>query len=1005
MAVQEEIGIRDFVLLDEITMPKFMANLKKRFNAGHIYTYIGEVCVSVNPYRTLNIYDQQQIANYKGREIFENLPHIFAIADKSHREMKLQGRDTCIVISGESGSGKTEASKIIMKYIAAVTNIGQRQEIEKVKNVLLQSNAILEAFGNAKTNRNDNSSRFGKYMDINFDFKGDPIGGHINNYLLEKSRVILQQPGERNFHSFYQVLSACKNSDMKMLELNGDPKSYFYTCQGTALPPTDTDRANHRATVAACKTLGFTASEIDTLWRIVAAILHLGNIKFVVDPSGDEVKVSGGSAGKVSRLLQVTEAELCTALTERVIAARGEVMQKTHTATEAEYGRDALAKAIYDRLFTWIVKKVNSAIEASGFYQRATLIGVLDIYGFEVFDANSFEQLCINYCNEKLQQLFIELVLKQEQEEYLREGIEWQNVEYFNNQIICELVERPHKGIFAIMDEACLNVGKITDELLLEAMDKKLDKHEHYASRQLKPMDKQMAHKTQFRIRHYAGDVVYNISGFMDKNKDTLFQDMKRLLYSSSNSTIASMWPEGAMDITKTTKRPLTAGTLFKNSMIELVKTLASKEPFYVRCIKPNENKSPTGIDDERVEHQVRYLGLLENVRVRRAGFAYRHRYDLFLKRYKMISQFTWPNFRSGSDRDGTRVLIDEKGFSNDVKYGKTKIFIKSPATLFKLEKMRADLIPGIVILLQKQWRGALCRMRYRKMKAALTIMSIYRRYKLRSYVTQLAFTLRGAKNLKDYGKSLRWPPPSIASKAVVPLLRVMYDRWRAGMILKPYPRSEWQQLRMKISAACALKGKRASWGQERKWEGNYLGQSAENPDVAIYNTSIRNLKNSDHFNNILFSSYIVKTNRYNKCADRGLLVTEYAIYKLDLTKFKPMRSGIPIQEITGISISPGRDQLIVIHTNKGNDLVVTLRTSEDRVGELVGALCSRYFQLRGSELRVNVASRFHCMLGNKSRPLRVEVNQETNLAGFKKDSTNNGIIYMLPPNFALRAQ
>uniref|UniRef100_A0A146M4P3 Myosin-IA n=1 Tax=Lygus hesperus TaxID=30085 RepID=A0A146M4P3_LYGHE len=1006
MAGQDEVGIRDFVLLDEITMPKFMDNLKKRFNAGHIYTYIGEVCVSVNPYRPLNIYGQDQIAKYKGREMFENVPHIYAIADRSHRAMRQKGRDTCVVISGESGSGKTEASKIIMKYIAAITNILQRQEIERVKNILLQSNNILETFGNAKTNRNDNSSRFGKYMDINFDFKGDPIGGHINNYLLEKSRVIMQQPGERNFHSFYQVLSvASRLPEYKTLDLNGDPKSYFYTSQGSTSPPTDTDRTNHRATIAACKTLGFTAAEIETLWKVVAAVLHLGNVTFEVNDNNEGVKVCGASVSKVSRLLQVTENELCTALTERVIAARGEVMQKMHTSVEAEYGRDALAKAIYDRLFSWIVKKVNSAIEAQEKTYRATVIGVLDIYGFEVFEANSFEQLCINYCNEKLQQLFIELVLKQEQEEYLREGIEWQNVDYFNNQVICELVERPHLGIFAIMDEACLNVGKVTDEMLLEAMDKKLDKHQHYMSRQINPLDKYLAHKTQFRIRHYAGDVVYDIAGFLDKNKDTLFQDLKRLLFSSSNPTISAMWPEGAMDITKTTKRPLTAGTLFKNSMIALVKTLASKEPFYVRCIKPNEHKTPTGIDDERVEHQVRYLGLLENVRVRRAGFAHRHRYDLFLKRYKMISRYTWPNFR-GSECDGTKVLIDEKGFSNDVKYGKTKIFIKSPGTLFKLEQMRAELIPDIVILLQKQWRGALCRMRYRKMKAALKIMRCYRRFKIRSYVNQLAYTFRGAKMTRDWGKSLRWPTPPPAARSVEPVLRRMYDRWRAYMILKPYPRADWQQLRMKISAACALKGKRSSWGQDRKWEGNYLGISSENPDVAIYNTSVKNLKNTDHFNSILFSSFIVKTNRFNKCAVRGLLITEHSIYKLDVTKFKPMRSGIPIQEITGLSLSPGRDQLVVIHTNKGNDLVVTLSsTEEDRVGELVGALCTRYFQLRASELRVTVASRFPCMLGNKSKTLRVEVSQETNLASFRKDNSNNGIIYVLPPNFALKAQ
>ncbi|XP_039296527.1 unconventional myosin ID isoform X2 [Nilaparvata lugens] len=1010
MATVEEVGIRDFVLLDEISMEKFMQNLRNRFQAGLIYTYIGEVCISVNPYRQLNIYGQENITKYKGREMFENPPHVYAIADSAHRAMKQKGSDTCIVISGESGSGKTETSKIIMKYIAAVTNIGQRQEIERVKDILLQSNAILESFGNAKTNRNDNSSRFGKYMDIDFDFKGDPIGGHINNYLLEKSRVILQHPGERNFHVFYQVLAASKMNlkndgfDQLGLELSSDPQSYHYLKQDDKMVAgvVEGDRVNYRTTMAAFRTLGFSNEMKNALIKIVAAVLHLGNVAFT--SNDDKIEIAGASEKQlnlVARLLEVDSNAVVTALTERVIAVKGEVMQKTHTLMQAEYGRDALAKAIYDRMFTWIVSKINDIIDVRDTRSRRTVIGVLDIYGFEVFDANSFEQLCINYCNEKLQQLFIELVLKQEQEEYKREGIAWQNVEFFNNQIICELVEKPHQGVFAILDDACLNVGKVTDELLLEAMDKELANHDHYTSRQIKPLDKTLKHKTQFRIRHYAGDVIYDIKGFLDKNRDTLFQDFKRLLFNSRNDVIRLMWPEGAQDITKTTKRPQTAGTLFKNSMIALVKTLASKEPFYVRCIKPNEEKSPCLMEDERVEHQVRYLGLLENIRVRRAGFAHRQRYDRFLKRYKMISQFTWPNFRNGSDEDAVRHLIEEKGYSGDVKYGHTKIFIRSPNTLFTLEAMRAELIDGIVILLQKQMRGLLCRLKYRKMKAALAIMNHYRRYKIRSYVTKLSHTFRPAKKMRDYGKSLAWPPSSIATRRHEPMLRAICDRWRATMILRPYPRSEWPQLRMKLAAAVALRNKRHSWGHSRQWMGDYLALQPENPAYHIYNASVAHLKATHHFNRVMFSCFVTKTNKFNKCAMRALLVTDYEIYKMDVQKFKPMKRGMPIQEVTGLSVSPGQDQLMVIHSNKGNDLVVTLKTDDDRVGELVGALCSRYSQLRAQDLTVTVANKFQCMLGNKSRHLRVEVSSETELAGFRKDAKND-IVYMLPPRFAI---
>ncbi|KAI8436455.1 hypothetical protein MSG28_010028 [Choristoneura fumiferana] len=771
------------------------------FQHNKIYTYIGEVLVSVNPYKTLDIYNAQHMAQYRGREMFEVPPHVFAVADACQRVLRQQmrcqprglrwntsgasnftgcltlhaetqqckhccftaglaskmvvairavlaqgpttctcqdamrathtesgrgscagprraylhggiwtpshrtrgagrardescagprpspivtnsarakrrGKDTCVLISGESGSGKTEASKFIMKYIAANTTQVHRDYIDRVKNVLIQSNSILETFGNAKTNRNDNSSRFGKYMDIHFDYKGDPVGGHISNYLLEKSRVVGLQPGERNFHAFYQLLST-NNPHTKKYGLTSNAQ---YKILGSERA-TAQDSKLYSVTNSAFNALGFSQAVLDDIWSIVAGVVLLGELTFTETQDG-QLKVGGPVKHCVSAL-GVTEDALRTAMSGRVLSAGGELVSKEHSLSDANYTRLALAKAAYDRLFTWIVQQINRAIEVPVGTYKNTLIGVLDIYGFEIFDTNSFEQFCINYCNEKLQQLFIELVLKQEQEEYAREGIQWTPIQYFNNRVICELVDAPHQGVIAIMDEACLNPTKISDKQLLEALDKRLGSHKHYTSRQLAPADKKLKHGVDFRITHYAGDVTYAITGFMDKNKDSLWQDLKRLLHSSTNNSLSDMWPEGGTNIQKTSKRPPSAATLFRSSMAALVAGLQTKEPFYVRCVKPNPLQAPNTWDDQLVRHQVAYLGLVENVRVRRAGFASRQRYDRFLKRYKMLSQYTWPNFRGNNDKDAVMVLLKDLQV-NDVQYGHTKLFISKSMVFAK---------------------------------------------------------------------------------------------------------------------------------------------------------------------------------------------------------------------------------------------------------------------------------------------------------------------------------
>lgn len=996
MALHTDIGLGDFVLMDRIDMPQFLRNLKIRHEAHQIYTYIGEVCVSVNPYANLNIYSSDHVNQYKGREIFERPPHIFAIADAAYKSMRRNGKDTCIVISGESGSGKTEASKVIMKYIAKVTNVVGQAEIERVKDVLLQSNDILEAFGNAQTNRNDNSSRFGKYMDINFDFKGDPIGGHINNYLLEKSRVVQQQAGERNFHAFYLLLMGASEQELNKLNLNKHIANYKYLAAGEDKkgPDVSAKRQEYSRVVQAAKRMGFTEEAASTIWRILAAILHLGNMEFVAkDNEGTALK--GTEMKSVANLLEVDIRELEESLTGRVIAASGEVLRKLHNVKDAQVGRDAFAKAMYDRLFTWIVGQVNAAIDPAtteAYVPNSTVIGVLDIYGFEIFGRNSFEQFCINYCNEKLQQLFIELVLQQQQEEYQREGIQWEHIDYFDNMIICNLIDQPHKGIIAIMDEACLTVGEVTDSLLLEEMDRKLKGHHHYSSRRLDPVNKELGHGENFLIKHYAGDVVYTVTGFIEKNRDTLFQDIKRLLWNSKNGTLRNMWPEGSEHITKTTKRPLTAGTLFKNSMLALMKTLQSKEPYYVRCIKPNEAKSPVLFDQKLVEHQVNYLGLLENVRVRRAGFAYRQEYWRFLRRYKMISQFTWPNFHGGNAEEGTRVLLEDKGLLKDVTFGKTKIFIRSPSTLFQLEQKRSSMIPGIVIFLQKLCRGAQARKQYKRMVAARLIWNKYRKYKMRTYINTLNQTFRNVRSMKDHGASLQWPTPPRALRQTAAKFQAMFTRWRAYQVIKRIPPEDRDLYRRKLLAWELLGGKRRNWGQGRRWYGDYLSQENTGPEYA---SALQEIRAKDQGNNIVFSSRILKVNRFNKTNERFLILSESHLYKLDPRKGKLMR-GERLDDVTGVSCGPHAHQLVVLHMRDKKDLVMSLLVpgdgAEDRVGEFVAVLAT---VKKGAQFRVQVSEEIHCFMGGKSVTVLVQEDKNSAVPRFNKSKA--GYVFSYP--------
>ncbi|XP_069509649.1 unconventional myosin-Ia [Ambystoma mexicanum] len=741
------VGVGDMVLLEEPELKPIVSNLRERFDHDEIYTYIGNVVISVNPYKPLPIYTPEKIQQYRNCNFFELKPHIYAIADEAYQSLRDRDKDQCILITGESGAGKTEASKLVMSYVAAVCNKGA--EVNQVKEQLLQSNPVLEAFGNAKTLRNDNSSRFGKYMDIEFDFKGEPIGGVITNYLLEKSRVVKHVKGERNFHIFYQLLAGGAPDLMKKLKLDPDSSKYTYLNKESHSLQGVSDADKFREVQKAMDVIGFTDEEVTSLLQVVAIILKLGNIelkgKFQANGMSSSYIVESKALQEVCELMGLRQNDFENALCFRTVEAKTDRVTTTLDATQSTYARDALAKNIYDRLFNWIIDRINESIRIAK-AQEKKVMGVLDIYGFEITEDNGFEQFIINYCNEKLQQVFIRMTLKEEQEEYVREGIKWTPVDYVDNTIICNLVEDSTKGILAILDEECLRPGDVSDATFLSKLSQLFASHTHFKSR-VSENNKHKSVKTMhdkcFKIKHYAGQVEYNIFGFVDKNNDLLYRNLSQAMWKAKHPLVCLLFPEG--DPKKTSlKRPPTAGFQFKSSVNTLMKNLYSKSPSYIRCLKPNNKKEPSVFMEDLVQTQVKYLGLVENVKVRRAGYAYRQAYEPCLKRYKMLGTETWPNWK-GNARDGVESLLTELGIPREeYDYGRTKIFIRNPRTLFNLEDRRKQSMHKLALLIQKVYLGWKCRKEYQRMRQSQIVLSAWFRgnHQRKRYLNIKASTL-----------------------------------------------------------------------------------------------------------------------------------------------------------------------------------------------------------------------------------------------------------------------
>lgn len=936
---RDRVGVQDFVLLENFQSEEaFVDNLRKRFKENLIYTYIGQVLISVNPYKNLNIYTQEEVNQYRNTHFFEAPPHIFAVSDMAYRSLTEESRGQCILISGESGSGKTEASKKVLQFIAAVT--GHKAQVETVKDKLLQSNPVLEAFGNAKTNRNDNSSRFGKYMDVSFDALGSPIGGNILNYLLEKSRVVHQNPRERNFHIFYQLLAGAEDEMLAKLQLKRNLDTYYYFTHGVeGKVNTIDDGEQFQQVRKAMEVIELTEQEQEDIFAIVASVLHMGNVGFT-EEEGQAQILKPECVEAVSKLLGCKTSNLARAFTHRTIDARGDVVTSPLTREMAIYARDALAKAVYDRLFTWLVMRLNTSLQPKQ-RQRKEVMGILDIYGFEIFERNSFEQFCINFCNEKLQQLFIELTLKSEQEEYQREGIEWEHVEYFNNKVICDLIEEKHKGIISLMDEECLRPGEPTDKSFLAKMNENLSSHDHYISHRKagKELQKNMS-REEFCLKHYAGDVIYNVDGFLDKNNDLLFRDLREVMSETTNSITKEVFP--ASDVT-TKKRPDTAATQFKNSLNQLMEILMNKEPSYIRCIKPNDDQKSGVFNDRIVTHQVKYLGLMENLRVRRAGFAYRRPYEMFLQRYKCLTHTTWPNYH-GPPKQGVHEIVCHLGFDKDeYRMGNTKIFIRSPKTLFATEDAFQAKKHDIATIIQKIWKGRLQRQRYLKMReAAITIekwsrrflagKEAERRYKavsiirnfIKGFITrngqitevnkafvELAkaqYLIRLSNNLPTSLLDKSWPPHPVVCREASTLLHQLHRRWlsrKYRLALRP---EQKRQFELKVLAESIFKDKKKSYPQS-------IGQRFVDDRLTEEQKALRQTFQQNHLNGdkIMYSTTVTKYDRHGyKPRERVLILTNKHLYVLDGKTFK-LKHNLGLDILQELVVTTESDNLLLL--------------------------------------------------------------------------------------------
>ncbi|KAF4520564.1 hypothetical protein B566_EDAN011117 [Ephemera danica] len=701
-------GLEDMIQLNDLNEASLLWNLKIRYDKELIYTYTGSILVAVNPYKMFDIYGLDMVKKYEGQIMGTLPPHLFSIGSSAYSRMSKDMESQVVVISGESGSGKTESTKLVMQYLAAVNKSPSNLITEQI----LEASPLLESFGNAKTVRNDNSSRFGKYLEVHFKH-GVIVGAKITEYLLEKSRIVTQAQDERNYHVFYEMLKGLTAEQKEKYGLLTAEK-YFYLNQGGSCDiDGKNDKDDFQSLLSAMQVLGFTSEEQDTIFRILTSVLHLGNVYFhrkQLKHGQEGVEI--GSDAEIrwaGHLLQLSVDGIKRSITMKTTEARNERLLTPLSIDQALDARDAFAKALYSALFSWLVARINQIVCKGG---KRTAISILDIFGFEDFKENSFEQLCINYANENLQFYFNKHIFKLEQQEYSKEKIEWQTITYTSN------------------------FPKATDVSFLEKCHYNHALNELYSRPRMSSME--------FGVRHYAGQVWYNVEGFLDKNRDTLRQEVVELLINSKIPMVSRMFQalRTHQEATKTlnkangrfvTMKPRTptVAARFHDSLQQLLESMSKCNPWFVRCIKPNNEKTAMKFDMPIVLEQLRYTGMLETIRIRKTGYPVRMKFNQFLERYRYLlgSGARHPQ-RGAPMRELCRAILDREPGSYQL--GTHRVFMRESLER-RLERERADVLSAAVLRIQRNVKAYLARRRYvSQKKAAVKLQCAVRGYMAR---------------------------------------------------------------------------------------------------------------------------------------------------------------------------------------------------------------------------------------------------------------------------------